>query len=94
MLARTGILKRGLDAILFKVKNRAALLGQLMSLTTGRLGPRAVRGVDVKMLRCSRVTIEADHGVPTQIDGDLFGITPFEVHAGTAGLRLIVPRHR
>ena len=39
---RTGILQRGLEAILFKTRSRAVLLGQLMSLAAGRLEPRAV----------------------------------------------------
>ena len=60
------------------------LLGQLMSLAAGRLGPRAAQGGDVEMLPCSRVTITAHQPVPTQIDGDVFGTTPLEVDAGTA----------
>jgi diacylglycerol kinase (ATP) len=89
---RTGILERGLEAILFKATSRAVLVGQLMSLAAGRLGPRAAQGGDVEMLPCSRVTIAAHEPVPTQIDGDVFGTTPLEVDAGTAQVRLIVPR--
>jgi diacylglycerol kinase (ATP) len=88
---RTGILERGLEAILFKSKSRAVLLGQLMSLAAGRLEPRAVQGGDVEMLRCSRVAITAHDAVPAQIDGDVLGTTPLEISAGTAELRLIVP---
>ena len=54
---RTGILERGLEAILFKTRSRAVLFGQLMSLATGRLEPRAAHGGDVEMLACSRVTV-------------------------------------
>ena len=89
---RAGILERGLEAILFKATNRAVLAGQLMSLAAGRLGPRAAQGGDVEMLPCSRVTVTAHQPVLTQIDGDVFGTTPLEVDAGTAHLRLIVPR--
>jgi diacylglycerol kinase (ATP) len=89
---RAGILERGLEAILFKATNRAVLAGQLMSLAAGRLGPRAAQGGDVEMLPCSRVTVTAHQPVPTQIDGDVFGTTPLEVDAGTAQVRLIVPR--
>jgi len=88
---RTGILERGLEAILFKATSRAVLVGQLMSLAAGRLGPRAAQGGDVEMLPCSRVTIAAHEPVPTQIDGDVFGTTPLDVDAGTAQVRLIVP---
>jgi len=88
---RTGILERGLEAILFKAKNRAVLVGQLMSLAAGRLGPRAAQVGDVEMLACSHVTITAHDPVPTQIDGDVFGTTPLDIDAGTAEVRLIVP---
>src|SRR5262245_36381779 len=89
---RAGILERGLEAILFKATNRAVLAGQLMSLAAGRLGPRAMRGRDVEMLACSRVTVTAHEPVLTQLDGDVFGTTPLEVDAGAAEVRLIVPR--
>ncbi len=56
---RTGILERGLEAILFKAKNRAVLVGQLMSLAADRLGPRAAQGGDVEMLACSHATVTA-----------------------------------
>ena len=88
---RTGIRERGLQAILFKTRSRAALLGQLMSLAAGRLEPRAARGNGVEMLPCARVTIVAHHPVPIQIDGDVFGTTPVEVDAGSSEVRLIVP---
>jgi diacylglycerol kinase (ATP) len=88
---RTGILERGLQAILFKTRSRAVLLSQLMSLATGRLEPRAARGGDVEMLACSRVTVTARHPVPIQIDGDALGTTPVEVDAGTCEVCLIVP---
>lgn len=86
-----GILERGLEAILFKSRSRTVLLGQLMSLAAGRLGPRALHGGDVEMLRCSRVSVTARDAVPTQIDGDVLGTTPLEISAGTAELSLIVP---
>ena len=63
---RTGILERGLEAILFKTRSRAVLLGQLMSLAAGLLEPRGAHGGDVEMLRCSRVTIAARRPVPGQ----------------------------
>jgi diacylglycerol kinase (ATP) len=89
---RAGIQQRGLEAILFKARSRAVLIGQLMSLAAGRLAPRAAQGDDVEMVPCSRVTITAHEPVPTQIDGDVLGTTPLEVDAGTAQVRLIVPR--
>jgi diacylglycerol kinase (ATP) len=87
---RTGILERGLEAILFKTRSRAVLLGQLMSLVAGRLEPHT-QGGDVEMLACARVTIASHRPVPVQIDGDTFGTTPIEVDAGTCEVSLIVP---
>jgi diacylglycerol kinase (ATP) len=91
---RTGILERGLEAILFKTRSRAVLLGHLMSLAAGQFEPRAGHGGDVEMLPCSRVTVAARHPVPVQIDGDAVGTTPIEVDAGTSEVCLIVPRGR
>ena len=88
---RAGIQQRGLEAILFKARNRAVLVGQLMSLASGRLRPHAAQGGGVEMLPCSHVSIAAHEPVPTQMDGDVFGTTPLEVDAGTAEVRLIVP---
>jgi diacylglycerol kinase family enzyme len=88
---RTGILQRGLEAILFKTRSRALLFSHLMSLATGQLEPRAARGGDVEMLACSRVSLTAHHPVPVQIDGDAAGMTPVEVDAGTREVCLIVP---
>jgi diacylglycerol kinase family enzyme len=87
---RTGILQRGLEAILFKAKSRAVLAAQLMRLAAGQFGSLPLRG-EVDTLLCSRVSITAHDRVPTQIDGDVFGTTPLEVDAGTAELHLIVP---
>lgn len=92
MARRTGIKERGLQAILFKAKNRAVLLGQLMALAMGTLDERSASHGDVEMLSCMRATVTAHNPVPTQIDGDAFGSTPLEIEAGAADLRLIVPR--
>src|SRR5262249_1083545 len=91
MARGTGIRERGLQAILFKAKNRAVLLGQLMALAMGQLDTRSARHGDVEMLPCLRATVTARHPVPTQIDGDAFGATPLEIEAGAADLQLIVP---
>jgi diacylglycerol kinase family enzyme len=91
MARRTGISERGLQAILFKAKNRAVLLGQLMALAMGTLDERSASHGDVEMLPCLRANVTAQHPVPTQIDGDAFGSTPLEIEAGAADLRLIVP---
>jgi diacylglycerol kinase family enzyme len=88
---RTGILDRGLEAILFKARSRAELLAQLMNLALGRLHDHAAKGGNVEMLPCSRVSITARHPVPTQVDGDVAGTTPLEVEAGAEQLELIVP---
>lgn len=87
----TGIHERGLQAVLFKARNRAVLMGQVLSLVTGRLGKRTVTHGDVEMLACTSATITAHHPVPTQVDGDPFGATPLEIESGTAAVRLIVP---
>jgi diacylglycerol kinase family enzyme len=88
---RTGIQERGLQAILFKAKNRAVLIGQLLALAMGTLDTRAQSRGDVAMLACARASITALHPVPTQVDGDAFGTTPLEIEAGSAELELIVP---
>ena len=61
---RTGILERGLEAILFKTRSRAVLFGQLMSLAAGRLEPRAAHGGDVEMLRLLAGHHHGAHPVP------------------------------
>jgi diacylglycerol kinase family enzyme len=94
VLARKGIHERGLHAVLFKAKNRAALVGQLASLILGRLDARAAAHADVEIVPCARASIAAHQPVPTQIDGDSFGTTPLEVESGSAELQLIVPAHR
>jgi diacylglycerol kinase family enzyme len=94
MTRRAGISERGLQAILFKAKNRAVLLGQLMALAMGTLDERSARHGDVEILPCLRARVTAHKPVPTQIDGDAFGSTPLEIEAGAADLRLIVPSRR
>jgi diacylglycerol kinase (ATP) len=88
---RTGIHQRGLEAVLFKAKSRAVLMGQLVSLLRGRLDARAGRHGDVAMVPCSHVKISAPRPVPVQIDGDPFGVTPLDAQAGTDAIQLIVP---
>ena len=88
---RTGIQQRGLEAVLFKAKSRAVLLGQLLSLLRGQLDRRAQRCGDVAMYTCTYAKISAPSPVPVQIDGDLFGATPLEAQAGSDVIRLIVP---
>jgi diacylglycerol kinase (ATP) len=91
MAPRTGVHERGLQAILFKAKNRTVLLSQLMSLASGTLDRRCTSHGDVEMLRCAKVTVTSRSPVPTQIDGDVFGETPLEIDDGVSHLRLIVP---
>ena len=91
MARGTGIRERGLQAILFKAKNRAELFSQLVALVMGQLDARAASRGDIEMIPCAHASIGAEHPVPTQIDGDAFGTTPLEVAAGTAELQLIVP---
>lgn len=91
MSPRTGILQRGLEAILFRPRSRSILVRQLVSLAMGRLEARATAENDVEMIPCSRVTIASVTPVPTQIDGDVLGMTPLQVEAGADEIRLIVP---
>jgi diacylglycerol kinase (ATP) len=94
MARRTGIEVRGLQAILFKAKNRTVLVGQLMALAMGTLDERSARHGDVEILPCLAAQVTAHKPVPTQIDGDAFGATPMTVQAGATELRLIVPERR
>jgi diacylglycerol kinase family enzyme len=94
MARRAGIEARGLQAILFKAKNRTVLLGQLMALAMGTLDERSARHGDVEILPCLKAQVSAHNPVPTQIDGDAFGSTPLAVEAGATELRLIVPARR
>lgn len=87
----TGIQERGLQAVLFKARNRAVLMGQVLSLVMGRLDQRAAIRGDVEMVPCTSATITAHHPVPTQVDGDPFGSTPLKIESGSATVRLIVP---
>lgn len=87
----TGVQERGLQAVLFKARNRAVLMGQVLSLVMGRLDQRAAIRGDVEMLPCTSATITAHHPVPTQVDGDPFGSTPLQIESGSAAVRLIVP---
>ena len=91
MARRTGIRERGLQAILFKARNRGELVSQLMALAMGMLDERSARHGDVEMLSCMRAKLTAHKPAPTQIDGDAFGSTPMEIDAGAADLHLIVP---
>lgn len=92
MLApRTGIESPDLQAIVFKARNRATLMSQIVSLALGRLSERSVHEGDVEMTPCARCVVTASQPVPTQLDGDLFGTTPLEVQAGTDTLQLLVP---
>jgi diacylglycerol kinase (ATP) len=88
----TTIAQQGLVAVLFKSTSRARLLAQLASLALGRLDVRAVRGGDVEIVRCTDVVIEADRAVPTQLDGDVFGVTPLHVQTSDDIVHLVVPR--
>ena len=88
---RTGIARPGFEAVLFRAKSRAVLMGQLLSLLRGRLDTRAARNGDVAMHECARVRISAAGPVPVQIDGDPFGMTPLEAQAGSEAIRLIIP---
>src|SRR5262245_60851772 len=94
MARRTGIEVRGMQAILFKAKNRGVLVSQLMALAMGTLDERSASHGDVEMLPCLRAQVTAHKPVPTQIDGDAFGWTPLTIEAGATDLRLIVPERR
>ena len=90
----TGIQERGLQAVLFKARNRAVLMGQALSLVMGRLDQRAAIRGDVEMLPCtSRHASRRIILCPTQVDGDPFGSTPLRDRMqARPQLRLIVPR--
>jgi diacylglycerol kinase family enzyme len=82
-----GLLKPGLQAVLFRSPNRLVALRQLLALGAGLLH----RDRDVVFLSCRTMTVEADRPVPVQIDGDRFDPTPLHVEADGPRVRVIVP---
>ena len=80
-----------LQAIIFKGRTRATLMGQIMSLAIRPLRTRAARDGDVVITPCRRAIVTALNPVPTQLDGDVFGTTPLSVEAATDTLQLILP---
>lgn len=87
----TTIAQSGLVAVLFKPATRARLMAQLLSLAAGRLDPRAARVGDVEIVPCTQALIESDRHVPTQLDGDVFGVTPLRVETTADVIHLVVP---
>ena len=88
---RTGIRERGLQAILFKAKNRAVLIGQLMSLVMGKLDARAAAGGDVEMLPCTRA--RSPPSIPCRCRSTAMRSAPprWKSKSGSASCSLIVP---
>lgn len=85
---RSGLLKPGLVAVLFRPRHRAQLARQLLALGTGSLD--TTEGVDI--LPCLKAEVRSPTPVPTQLDGDVFTPTPLVVEAGGPRLSLIVPK--
>jgi diacylglycerol kinase (ATP) len=83
---QTTIFTPGLWAILFNATTRYGLVSQLFALATGRLAGQK----NVTMLPCAHVRVEASRPTPTQIDGDVLGITPLQIRSSNQKVALIV----
>ena len=83
---RATVFEGGLCAVLFQAGSRIVQAYQLLALARGKLHSRR----DVQAIECKHVTIRASHPTSTQIDGDLLGSTPLEVHVGQKTVRVIV----
>ncbi len=75
-----------LTAILFEAKTRRGRLMEMIALGLGQ--QHRLTGVNI--LACSKLEF-VDPGFAVQIDGDVAGSTPVDVHLGGNSLRLIVP---
>jgi diacylglycerol kinase family enzyme len=82
-----GVLKPGLQSVLFKSLGRVTNARQLLALAAGALA----RDSGVEIVSCRRVTVDAANPVPVQIDGDPFEPTPLVVEAGGPRVHVIVP---
>lgn len=87
----TSIAQKGLVAVLFRSTSRVRLLAQLASLARGRLDLRAAHTGDVAIVPCNEAVIESERSAPTQLDGDVFGVTPMRVQTSTDVVHLVVP---
>ena len=76
----------GLHAVLFPPTGRVALIRNLLALAAGQLH----RQRDVTVLPCRQVTVRSAGPVPTEIDGDPFGVTPLSIEPHPQSLRVIV----
>lgn len=89
LVPATNALMPGLHAVLFPPSGRAALLASLLALGAGRLQRRR----DVRVVPCRRVIVHAGGAVPTEIDGDPFGLTPLAIEWDPRRVHLVVPQH-
>ena len=87
LVPHTHALDEGLHAVLFRSRDRLALMRQLLALAQGRL----LAQPDVRMIGCRRVEIEAAPPVAVQIDGDAAGTTPLVVAESNEAVLLILP---
>lgn len=74
------------EVVLFPRAGTLSLLGYALRALMGRLP-----GGSCKMVRASRVQIEADRPTPVQIDGDFAGHTPVEFEVRPQCHRLLIP---
>lgn len=87
LVPHTHALDGGLHVVVFRSRDRLALMRQLLALAQGRL----LAQPNVRMLGCRRVEIEAADPVAVQIDGDAAGTTPLIVTESDAAVHLILP---
>ena len=87
LVPHTHALDEGLHVVLFRSRDRLALVRHLLALAHGQL----LAQPDVRMIGCRRVEIDAADRVAVQIDGDAADTTPLTVTESNDAVRLIVP---
>ena len=89
------IMEPELVAVLFHGELRLQRLAQLVDLALGRLDRRAASaGSDVTTHVCRTALITGTEPMPTQLDGDAFGMTPIVIETAAAIVPMILPRAR
>lgn len=90
VLSRDRVFDDGLfEVYMFEAESRLGLLRHAVHGAFGRFPSKKAH-----LQRGKHVTVRSKTPVPFQVDGDLRGLTPFELVVGSEPFRLLVPSHR